>query len=189
MDYKKPSDQLNPVNALDKTGVAKNNIERLTATMSDVDKVMVHDKNGSLLNMRTEGGSRTDFQSALQNDSTQNPFHAVRIRMENDSGQDTGSYANATLEVTKGFNENTERYDQFEDARMRLNDIYVPENQRGNGVGGIMLDRVEELARDAGVREVYGTLERGASRQFFTDRGYQFRGAHNNELYKTYYWK
>lgn len=189
MDYQKPTDQLNPVNSLDKTGIAKNNIDRLTASMSDVDKVMVQDKNGTPLTMRTEGGSRADFQSALQNDSTQNPFQAVRIRMENESGQDTGSYANATLEVTKQFNDTTGRYDQLDDARMRLNDIFVPESQRGNGVGGMMLDRVEELAHDANAREVYGTLEREESRQFFTDRDYQFRGTNNTELYKTYYWK
>lgn len=191
MDYKNPTDKLNPAAPLDKTKMAKDNISRLSDAMQGdggTHEAVVGDKNGRSLTMRTEHGSRADFQKTLQNDSTQSPEHAARIHMENESGQEIG-VAKVTMEVEKGYNRETDMYDQFVDNRMRLNDIIVPESERGNGIGGQMLDRAEELARESGAREIYGTLERESSRQFFTDRGYNFRGANNNELYKTYYWK
>jgi len=191
MDYKNPTDKLNPAASLDKTKMAKDNISRLSDAMQgggSVHEVVAGDKNGRPLTMRTEHGSRADFQKALQNDKTQFPAQTAFIRMENESGEEIG-LANVTMEVEKEFNDETGMYDKFADNRMRLNDILVPESERGNGVGGQMLDRAEELARESGAREIYGTLEREESRQFFADRGYQFRGANNNELYKTYYWK
>ena len=191
MDHKKPTDNLNPVASLDKINLAKDNIARLSDVgqgNDNVQQALMSDKNGRSLTMRTEGGSRSDFQRALQNDQTRFPTQPARIRMENESGQEVG-LANVTLEVEKQFNPETETYDQFGDCRMRLNDVLVPEHERGNGIGGQMLDRAEELAREGQAREIYGTLEREESRQFFADRGYQFRGPNNNELYKTYYWQ
>lgn len=147
----------------------------------------VPDKEGRPLVLRTEEGSRDTLKQALQRTDTPNVRHPVRLDVYR-QGHEAG-YARLTLEVDKADNTGTERYDRFQDVRMRLNDINVPEDERRKGIGSQLLDRAEELARAGEAREIYGVLESENARPFYEARGYSFRDnkAGGTEVFKRYY--
>jgi GNAT superfamily N-acetyltransferase len=150
--------------------------------------VQISDKEGKPLVLCTEQGSRETLKQALRRTDTQNVRHPVRLNVYR-QGQEAG-YARLTLEVDKKYNTATDRYDQFSDVRMRLNDVNVPESERRRGVGSQLLDRAEEAARAGEAREIYGVLESESARPFYEARGYSFRRNAENrtEVFKTFYW-
>jgi GNAT superfamily N-acetyltransferase len=68
--------------------------------------------------------------------------------------------------------------------RARLQDINTAEAYRKAGVGGFLLERSESFASKNGAREIYGSPESEAARDWFVARGYQVR-AHGTEIYRT----
>lgn len=60
--------------------------------------------------------------------------------------------------------------------RTRLNDIFVPENQRGQGIGGNLLQAAEANAADHSAQEIYGAAPQdNPTRLWYEKRGYTFR--------------
>jgi len=72
--------------------------------------------------------------------------------------------------------------------RTRLNDIFVPENQRGQGVGGNLLQAAEASAADHSAQEIYGAAPQdNPTRLWYEKRGYTFRPSSmgGEEVYKA----
>jgi GNAT superfamily N-acetyltransferase len=72
--------------------------------------------------------------------------------------------------------------------RTRLSDVFVPENQRGQGIGGNLLQAAETNAIDHGAQEIYGASPQDNSTQmWYEKRGYAFRPGSmgGEEVYKV----
>jgi len=160
--------------------------ERLPPAHGEVHDVTVTDRLGQPLTLRTEDGTREQLRGALQSDQG-HVSHQVRIRTYQE-GHEVGR-ANLTLEADKTFNDVTGHYDRVSDCQMRLNDIEVADRDHRRGIGSLMLERAEELARQSGARELYGTLESEQAHPFFEKHGYRSRPGRygGQELYKTFY--
>jgi ribosomal protein S18 acetylase RimI-like enzyme len=83
-------------------------------------------------------------------------------------------YANTSLEISRDVNGNET------DRRLRLQDIKTNDTHEGNGIGGQMLDEVERVGQQHGVREVYGNFsaesgKEAATRHWYERHGYEFR--------------
>ncbi len=70
--------------------------------------------------------------------------------------------------------------------RARLQDIETTEHYRRGGVGDQLLAQAEALAASHGAAEIYGSLDTEIVRDWYTKRGYSFRGPGNKELYKRF---
>ncbi len=153
----------------------------------EVQDARVSDKLKRPLTLRTEDGTQAQLERALEAGADR-VDHPIRVRTY-DGGQEAG-YANLTLEVEKLPDNTIEHFVWPKDRRMRIGDIFVPEDDRRRGIGTWMLERSEELARQSGAREIYGTLESEQARSFFKRNGYQFRpGPYGEEAYKSYYFR
>jgi len=72
--------------------------------------------------------------------------------------------------------------------RVRLQDILVPPSYRTAGIGNGLLEKVETMSRQLGVREIYGDApDDEVTREWYERRGYHFRHD-GRELYKTLQW-
>lgn len=154
--------------------------------------VVVYDKMGHRLTLRTENGTRQHFIAAREKDS-ERVDHATRIRIyevTKEGTKEVGS-ANLNLEIKKQFNSVSGHNERVTDIRMRLQHIFVPENGRRQGIGSILLERVEELARQSGARELYGTVGSELGHNFFAAKGHEFRqgnqGGTSQEHFRSFY--
>lgn len=144
--------------------------ELLPIAHGQADDILVTDQLGAALTLRIEDGRSEQIEQALNTDQG-HVAHPIRIRVL-EKKREVGR-ANLTLEVEKKFNAATGHFDQVHDCRMRLNDIEVPGHDRKRGIGSLMLERAEDLARGGGAREVYGSLDSERARSFFERHGYQ----------------
>jgi GNAT superfamily N-acetyltransferase len=76
--------------------------------------------------------------------------------------------------------------------RAKIQEIHTHEDYRKNGIGGAMLKVAEQEGRQAGAREIYGSLtpgqiEQGSLHDFYTKRGYKIRPSSGGgaEIYKS----
>ncbi|HDQ71848.1 MAG TPA: N-acetyltransferase [Chloroflexi bacterium] len=159
--------------------------EQLPPAHGEAHDAVVTDRLERSLVLRTEDGSLEQLRRAIQTDRG-HIVHPVRIRAFD--GRRQVGHANLTLEIDKTFSDTAGHYDRLADCRVRLNDIYVEESERGRGIGSLLLDRSEEITRLGGARELYGSLESAKARSFFERHDYRFRqGANGEEAFKAYY--
>lgn len=146
--------------------------DRMPPGYGQVEDQNVKDRAGNSLMMRTENGN-PDRLSRSANQDTAHPFHQICIRLF-ENNQFTGCYANLQYEICKEFNEQTGHYDQILDLRMRLNDIYVPEEQRRQGRAALMLKQAETISIMSSSRELYGNID-PCIRFFYENSGFDTR--------------
>lgn len=146
------------------------------------------DRKGRDMTLRTEGAEPHKIRQVEAQD-TQNIRHPIRLRTYHE-GREAGR-ANLTLETDKTYNPSTGHYDRVADRRLRTNDIETYPAYRGGGVGSEHIKEAERIARQYGVREIYGSLsykseDEAAVRSFYRKHGYETRpGAmEGEELYK-----
>lgn len=138
------------------------------------DDVNFHDASGSPITVRAFGEGDQKYIRAYDRNRVQPPERP-------DPGQ--AGYANLYLERDLHTQQVT---------RAKLQDIHTSPDYRGRGIGSTMLDTAEQLARQNGAREIYGSLDPGQSKDgsvhdFYTHRGYQTRSFSNGraEVYKS----
>lgn len=151
--------------------VIARDIERNAAQQSDVvtfDDESFMGKDGSEWNMRTYHNGDSEMLRVFDGQGSAPPEHPVL----------TPAYANLTHE----------RGDDGTVARTRLNDIYVPPEQRELGIGSQLLGSVESTAVDHGASEVYGSAPSDVKvREWYQQRGYAFRpGSNGEEVFKAF---
>lgn len=161
-----------PEFALEKDeAVIARDIERNAAQQSDAaafdDETFVA-KDGSEWNMRTYHNGDSEMLRVFDGQGSAPPDHP-RL---------TPAYANLRYE----------RGDDGTVARTRLNDIFVPPEQRGLGIGSHLLGSVEANAVDHGASEVYGSAPSEVKeREWYQHRGYAFRtGSYGEEVFKAF---
>jgi GNAT superfamily N-acetyltransferase len=97
---------------------------------------------------------------------------ALLVRVDDENEQEIGR-AEMTLEIAEQSDPLTGQTERY--RRARLDGFTITKLGQGRGVEPLLLKRVEALAREHGVREVYGELEIGDVRHFFEQGGYQVR--------------
>ncbi len=150
--------------------VIARDIERNAAQQSDAAKFDDESfvaKDGSAWNVRTYHNGDNEMLRVF--DETQG-VPSERPTM-------TPAYANLTHE----------RGDDGVIARTRLNDIYVPAEQRELGIGSHLLNSAEQNAVDHGAHEIYGSAPSEVEvRNWYEYRGYAFRsGTFGEEVFKA----
>lgn len=135
------------------------------------------DNRGREIVLRVEDGSVSKIEAAKAKD-TEQIDHPIRLRAYDQGAE--ASRANLTLEISKKYNGTTEHYDTFGNIRLRVNDIETNDSYKRSGLGSILIENIEQIARVSGVREVYGILsykgdEEVATRSFYRKNGYDFR--------------
>jgi len=134
----------------------------------------VTDRLGRALTLRIRPGPE-EVRSAVQ------AGHSATLHIRVDEGEREVGRAEMTVETVEEFSPLTGYTDRWH--RARFDTITVEERDRRRGVGSLMLERVEALAREHGAREMYGSLDPEDARPFFESHGYQTRhGGH--EVFK-----
>ena len=126
----------------------------------------VTDRLGRPLTLRIRPGPE-EVHSALR--AGRNAVLHIRV----DEGEREIGRVRLTIETVEEFNPRTGHTDRRH--RARIESIAVAEPDRRRGVGSLMLERIEALAREYGAREIYGLLEPEDARPFFESHGYQVR--------------
>lgn len=110
--------------------------------------------------------------------------HPVTLRSwENDSGVMVRAYDTSKVDVPENPNlgqagHAEAHFDRSFDAqkRLRLNYIETNGDYRGTGVGGQMLNQVEQYAQKNGATEIYGSIENQDAQDFWkaqADKGWE----------------
>lgn len=140
------------------------------------------------MTLRTEGAESHKIRQAEAQD-TQTIRHPIRLRTYHE-GREAGR-ANLTLETNKTYNPSTGHYDRVADRRLRINDVETHPAYRGSGVGSEHIREAERIARQHGVREIYGSLsyeteDEAAVRGFYRQHSYETRAGAmgGEEVYK-----
>ena len=120
------------------------------------------DRQGRDMTLRVDGNDPQTTAKVAGEQSLESQ-QSIRIRAA-DTAEATKSpafkdkgqigYANTSLEISRDVNGNET------DRRLRLQDIKTNDNYQGGGIGGQMLDEVERVGQQHGVREVYGNFSR-----------------------------
>lgn len=137
---------------------------------------------GQNLTLRIEGNADEAIRQTTSEQRVESQ-HAIRLRVYDTDeaksdppfkGKGERGRANLTLEIRRDASMSQQ------ERRLHLNDIVTHRAHRGKGVGSVMLREAENIGRQWGAREIYGSLsyeseDEAAVRGFYQKHGFGFR--------------